>query len=241
MGRGTEHRSAAGLPPAWLSAASGLLLVPVLWITLWTIGQALAAATVHGRFWSSPQVWWFHVGLLLWTIVFAGLRGSMLSWLYVFGHEWTHVVFTVLCFGRILEWPTVTSRGGHVVTSKTNHIISLSPYVFPFYSVIVAVIYFTLRAVVELGPTGEWVFYAALGATWGFHVTYTACMLWEAQTDLARNGRFFSMVWILLVNVLVLAGLLVLAAPGIQPKAFGLAWWQNALSARDWVRNFGRG
>jgi hypothetical protein len=66
-------------------------------------------------------------------------------------------------------------------------------------------------------------------------------MLWEAQTDLARNGRFFSMVWILLVNVLVLAGLLVLAAPGIQPKAFGLAWWQNALSARDWVLSFGRG
>ena len=77
--------------------------------------------------------------------------------------------------------------------------------------------------------------FGALGFTWGFHLTYTACMLWEVQSDLARNGRFFSLVWIVLVNFLVLAGLLVFAAPGIQPQAFGRLWWSNALSARDWL------
>jgi hypothetical protein len=230
-----EGRSATGMPPAWLSIGSGLLLVPVLWITLWTFGQTVAAATVRGEFWSSPPVWWFHVGILLWTITFAGLRGPALSWLYVFAHEWTHVIFTILCGGRILAWPEVTSRGGHVLASKTNHLISLSPYVFPFYSVLVAAAFFGLGAWVDLGTAGEWIFYAALGFTWGFHVIFTACMLWEAQSDLARNGRFFSLVWIVLVNVLVLAALVLLAAPGIEPLAFVAQWWRNALSVRDWA------
>ena len=243
MGRGAQRRTSTEMPTAWVSAVSGLLLVPVLWVTLWTVGQFLAAATVQGEFWRSSQVWWFHVGMLIWSIIYAGLRGPALSWLYVFGHEWTHVIFTILCGGRILEWPRVTSRGGHVVTSKTNHLISLSPYVFPFYSVIVAIFFFSIQVIFHPGRAGEWTFYGALGCTWGFHLTYTACMLWEAQTDLARNGRFFSMVWILLINVLVLAGLLVLAAPGIKPQAFAVQWWDNVLSVRDWLAHLwpGRG
>jgi hypothetical protein len=230
-----ERRSATGLPPAWLSIGSGLLLVPFLWVTLWTFGQTLAAATVQGAFWRSPPVWWFHIGLLLWSITFGGLRGPALTWLYVFAHEWTHVIFTILCGGRILAWPEVTSRGGHILASKTNHLIALSPYVFPFYSVLIACVFFGLRPWVDLGTTGEWIFYAAIGFTWGFHIVYTACMLWEVQSDLTRNGRFFSLIWIFLVNVLVLAALVLLAAPGIEPQAFFSQWWRNFLSARDWV------
>jgi len=223
------------MPPAWLSVLSGVLLVPVLWITVWTFGQTVALATVQGEFWRTPQCWWFHVGLVLWAIVFGGLRGPALSWLYVFAHEWTHVIFTVLCGGRVLQWPQITSRGGFVLTSKTNHLISLSPYVFPFYSVLVAAVFFALRAVVDPGTVGEWIFFASLGLTWGFHLSFTVCMLWEAQTDLARNGRFFSLVWIMLVNLLVLATLLVLAAPTIEPWAFLGQWWRNALSVWDWL------
>lgn len=230
-----ERRSAFGLPPAWLSIGSGLLLVPVLWVTLWTFGQTLAAAAVHDAFWTSPPVWWFHIGFLLWSITFAGLRGPAFTWLYVFGHEWTHVLFTILCGGRILAWPEVTSRGGHVLASKTNHLIALSPYVFPFYSVLVAAIFFGLGRWLDPGPMAQWIFYAALGFTWGFHLFYTAWMLWQVQSDLAHHGRFFSLVWIFLVNVLVLAALVLLAAPGLEPQTFFAQWWRNALSARTWV------
>jgi hypothetical protein len=57
-------------------------------------------------------------------------------WIYVFGHELTHALWTWL-FGGQVKKMKVTSKGGHVVISKTNFVIALAPYFFPLYVVLV--------------------------------------------------------------------------------------------------------
>ena len=57
-------------------------------------------------------------------------------WIYVFGHELTHALWTWL-FGGQVKKMKVSSSGGHVIISKTNFLIALAPYFFPLYAVIV--------------------------------------------------------------------------------------------------------
>jgi hypothetical protein len=55
---------------------------------------------------------------------------------------------------------------------------------------------------------------AALGASWGFHVTFTiAITLDSPQPDLREYGIFFSSVLILVINGAILLATLVLLGP----------------------------
>ena len=73
-------------------------------------------------------------GAACWLVIFLLLPKPM--WIYVFGHELTHALWTWLFGGRVKKMK-VTSAGGHVVVSKTNFLIALAPYFFPLYAVLV--------------------------------------------------------------------------------------------------------
>ena len=75
-------------------------------------------------------------GAACWLVIFLLLPKPM--WIYVFGHELTHALWTWL-FGGQVKKMKVTSDGGHVVISKTNFLIALAPYFFPLYAVLVIV------------------------------------------------------------------------------------------------------
>jgi hypothetical protein len=61
-------------------------------------------------------------------------------WIYVFGHELTHALWTWL-FGGQVKKMKVSSAGGHVVVSKTNFVIALAPYFFPLYAALVIAVF----------------------------------------------------------------------------------------------------
>ncbi|MCC7300261.1 MAG: hypothetical protein IT583_04205, partial [Verrucomicrobia bacterium] len=46
---------------------------------------------------------------------------------------------------------------------------------------------------------------AAVGLTWGFHVTFTVYMLSQHQPDIQENGRIFSYAIIYLANLFIVA------------------------------------
>ena len=73
-------------------------------------------------------------GAACWIVIFLLLPKPM--WIYVFGHELTHALWTWL-FGGEVKKMKITSAGGHVVISKTNFLIALAPYFFPLYVVLV--------------------------------------------------------------------------------------------------------
>ena len=218
------------VPITWANAFIGLLLLPVVWVTLLTVCKSLSEVAVEHAFWRTPQFWFFNLGLLIWLVVGWGFRGPTLTWLYVFGHEWTHAIFAVLSGAKLLRRPEVSSQGGQVVTTKSNLIISLSPYFFPFYSVLLGLAYVALGWMVELGPLADRWFFGLLGLTWGFHVSFTVWMVCRKQPDLRQNGTFFSLTFVALINLLVLAALFVFASPTLDWRGFTLDWLDNVLT-----------
>ena len=64
----------------------------------------------------------------------------------------------------------------------------------------------------DLSPGWDRRFIAVMGVTWTFHMVWTLWMIPRDQPDLKENGTFLSLVVIYLANLLVLVGLLCVAA-----------------------------
>ncbi len=211
----------------WLLAAA---LLPLCWVTLWTLLSQFSHATAQLGFWKSAQFWYFTIGAL-WMIgwFWSGLMQSFLLYLYVLGHELTHVVFVVIFRGKVTDFH-VSTQGGYITTNKTNLLIALSPYFVPFWAIIAALAYAGLRVGTTLTPTWNLVFYGLMGGTWTFHMVWTLWMLPRDQPDLKENGTFLSLVVIFLANLLVLVLLLCVAAksPWLNLQNFGLEWLRHA-------------
>jgi hypothetical protein len=123
-------------------------------------------------------------------------------WIYVFGHELTHALWTWL-FGGEVKRMKVTSKGGHVLISKTNFLIALAPYFFPLYAVMVIALFALGNLFWNWHGYLVW-FHLLLGAAYGFHVTLTFHVLQTRQSDITGQGYLFSAVVIFLGNVVVL-------------------------------------
>jgi len=203
-------------------------LIPLCIIT------TLALLTVGGSQTSAQQYWYellktkeflyFGLGMVLTAGWFyTRLLEDVFLYMYVLGHELTHAVFVVGCFGKV-SGIQVRKEGGYVITNKTNILIALSPYFVPFWSVV----FFAICALIGLFweiPYREEVMYFLLGGGWIFHLLWTVWMIPQDQPDLQENGTFFSLMFILLANILVLACLFCLTMGDGAFKSFGLQWW----------------
>ena len=128
--------------------------------------------------------------------------------LYVFGHELTHALWGVL-FGEKVADLKVGADGGSVTFKPhrksglwwvSDAWVTLSPYCFPFYTVLVICAALTTRMFVSPLPwICVWVF--AVGATWCFHVFFTLQSVCQRQPDLEEYGHVFSYVVIWIFNV----------------------------------------
>src|SRR5215469_12712698 len=139
-------------------------------------------------------------GAACWVVIFLLLPKPM--WIYVFGHELTHAVWTWM-FGGQVKKMKVTSSGGHVVISKTNFVIALAPYFFPLYAAIV-VLLFAIGHLIWNWHSYLVYFHLLVGAAYAFHITLTFHVLQTRQSDITSQGWLFSFVVIFLGNVCVL-------------------------------------
>ncbi|MFH0731774.1 MAG: M50 family metallopeptidase [Candidatus Omnitrophota bacterium] len=124
--------------------------------------------------------------------------------LYIFAHEVMHAIATVLSGGKVHSI-RVSGKGGSVKTNKSNAFITLAPYLFPFYTILAAIVYFVLVYFKKDAPMFSRVFLFIVGATLTFHIVLTINFLKIKQTDLSGTGYFFSMQLIYLVNVMIVA------------------------------------
>jgi hypothetical protein len=124
-------------------------------------------------------------------------------WLYVLGHESTHAIWTWIFGGEVKQFKAA-STGGHVVATRTNFLIALAPYFFPFYAVLVVVVFFVGDLFWRWRAAYLPWFHLLLGAAYAFHITLTWEILKRRQTDITSEGRIFSAVVIFLGNALVL-------------------------------------
>ena len=181
--------------PKWIKFIIAVLLLPVC------AGAAMALWRVLRASGGADTTWVpFLGGVACWCVVFIWLPKPM--WIYVFGHELTHALWTWL-FGGQVKKIKVTSGGGHVVISKTNFVIALAPYFFPLYAVIVIGVFALGNLIWNWGGYFVW-FHLLVGAAYAFHVTLTFHTLKTRQSDITSQGRLFSAVIIFLGNVCVL-------------------------------------
>ncbi len=119
--------------PKWIKFIIAIPLLPVCAGAAMALWQVLCASGPADVVWV-PLL----AGAACWLVVFLLLPKPM--WIYVFGHELTHVLWTWIFCGRVKKMK-VSSEGGHVVISKTNFVIALAPYFFPFYAALVIAVF----------------------------------------------------------------------------------------------------
>jgi hypothetical protein len=217
------------VPVRYLKQIIAVFLIPPAWVLTRAFFSCFSAATFHHRFWASEEFWFFSLGALLWLIAFFGLPRPML--LYVFAHEFTHAIWVWLMGGKVSKF-RISRDGGYIVTDTNNFWISLAPYFFPIYSIIVLMLYGGIGAFIDVEPYRRWLF-SAVGFTWAFHVTFTIWMLWKGQTDLIEHGTFFSMMVIYLINFSVLSLMLILASREVTFASFSNELLQGAADFSD--------
>jgi hypothetical protein len=233
--RADEECEPAQWPQRLLRWSLALVLLPLCWVTTWTFLSRFSHATVYQGFWQTTEFWYFAIGALVMIGWFwSGLFQSFFLYLYVLGHELTHAVFVLVYRGKVMDFH-VSTEGGYITTNKTNLVIALSPYFFPFWAVISAAFYVALRYFFEFDHVWDRALYAVLGVTWTFHLVWTLWMLPRDQPDLKENGTFLSLVVIYLANILVLVGLLCVAAesPWQHTREFAMEWVRHAATWGD--------
>lgn len=140
------------------------------------------------------------------------------TYLYILGHELTHALFTWLCGGRVTSF-RATFRGGRVTTTKSNFLITLGPYFFPVYTVLIACTYFFVSFFSGAGRHAS-VFIFLIGFSWAFHVVLTIYFIKMEQPDIMRMGALFSIVLIYVINLIIVALILGLFFPEISFLVF---------------------
>jgi hypothetical protein len=204
--------------PKWCKTIIALLLLPVC------AGAASALWRVLRASGNADTIWVvFLSGAACWLVIYLMLPKPM--WVYVFGHELTHALWTWLLGGRVRGF-RASGKGGHVVVTKSNFLIALAPYFFPFYAALVVVVFIVGHFIWDWHPYVVW-FHLLLGAAYAFHVTLTWHILKHHQSDISEQGYLFSAVVIFLGNVSVLmTGVPVLAARVSLLTA--LSWWASS-------------
>ena len=174
----------------------GLALLPACWgVARAFVDAMLAAAGATG-------------GLSVEAVaLLGGIAAFALAWMalshpvraYVLGHELTHALWGLI-FGARPSDIKVGASGGSVRLTKSNMLITLAPYFFPFYTFVVIVCALVTYAFLRPLPfLPLWMF--LIGFTWAFHVLFTLETLTHRQPDVKLYGRLFSWAFIFLGNV----------------------------------------
>lgn len=199
----------------WIKTVIAVLLLP------FCVGAVRALARVFGETGDADTIWVAMVaGAACWLGIFLLLPKPMR--VYVFGHELTHALWTWIFGGKVKRF-RATSKGGHVVVTKSNFLIALAPYFFPVYVVLVVLCFVLGHLIWGWTPYLVW-FHLLVGAAYAFHITLTCHILQTRQTDITSHGYFFSAVIIFLGNISVL----LIGVPLLTARVTLLAslgWW----------------
>lgn len=184
---------------AFLRFLAGVCLLPACWATALVLWDSIILAAG-----ASGGITVEAISLL------GGMAGFALCWMalshpvktYVLGHELTHAMWGVM-FGAKASDVRVGERGGSVRLTKTNILITLAPYFFPFYTFVVIVAALVTYAFFRPLPVLPlWMF--LIGFTWAFHVLFTIETLMQKQPDVKTYGRLFSWTFIFLANAVII-------------------------------------
>ena len=176
----------------------GLMLIPLCAAVTRTALHLVQAIQPHRVYAVPPSAWALSGGYLAWLLIYFTLPRPART--YVLAHELTHALWGWVMGARVLRMNVSKDRGS-VTLSKSNVFITLAPYFFPLYTMVVIVGYYALSLFLSVERYALcWL--ALVGFTWGFHFTFTVSTLLQRQSDIREYGHLFSYTVIYLCNVL---------------------------------------
>jgi hypothetical protein len=212
--------------PKWCKTIIAFLLLPVC------AGAATALWRVLRASGSADTTWVpFLAGAGCWLVIYVLLPKPM--WIYVFGHELTHALWTWLLGGEVKGF-RATSKGGHVVVTKNNFLLALAPYFFPLYAILVVAAFLVGQLFWSWRACVSW-FHLCLGAAYAFHVTLTWHVLKSRQSDITSQGYLFSAVVIYLGNISVLLIGIPLLTGRVDVLSVFRWWFEAAIASVRWL------
>lgn len=140
---------------------------------------------------------------------------------YVLGHEAVHAAFAWLMGGKIKSFK-VSAEGGSVATDKSNTIIELSPYFVPIYAILLMVVYYVISYSYNVNGA---VFVFLIGFALAFHVVMTIEVMKIRQPDILKSGYLFSIVFVYVLNIVIIAFLFSLMFKSFSAKQFFIDTW----------------
>jgi len=176
----------------------GLLLIPLCLIVTWAVVSLLQSMQPSSYSAVSVSVIALVGGFAAWVTAYFALPRPVRS--YVIAHELTHALWGYLTGANVFRM-RLSRTSGSVVVSKNNVLITLAPYFFPLYTVIIILAYCIVSLFHDMGRY-ELAWLALVGFSWGFHVTFTVSTLLQHQSDVREYGRLFSYALICLLNVI---------------------------------------
>ena len=193
----------------FLRLLAGLALLPAAWGCVMALVDAVRAMPV-------PEDSIFPAGVVA---LLAGIVVFVVAWIafprpvrmYVLGHELTHAIWALM-FGARVSDLKVREDGGSVKLSKSNMLITLAPYFFPFYTMAVVLVAAATRLWLGRLPC-PWAWMFLVGLTWCFHCCFTVQSLIQRQPDILEYGRIFSWTVIAIINVAGVIAWITVTAP----------------------------
>ncbi|MDD2707915.1 MAG: hypothetical protein PHV34_07870 [Verrucomicrobiae bacterium] len=176
-------------------------------------------------------------GLLLWaaTVLFFHPPPRI----YVFAHELTHALFIKLFRGTVKKI-SVKQNTGFVISDRTNFLITLAPYIFPFYAFVWSLLLLPLLFLTAW-PHTHTIFWTGLGACLGYHWTMTGRLMLTAQSDFSTEGYAFSLTLTAAANLFLLLSLLYLLpsfqGSGQRFSILGHAIWDSYAATLCFIRD----
>lgn len=213
----------------WLKFAIAALLLPACVAATLTSAEITHSLIAGSRASSAVA---FGAGYGLWLAIFAFLPKPTRT--YVLGHELTHALWALLMGARV-SGLKVRKTGGQVRTSKTNWVITLAPYFFPFYAVIFIAGFFIAHAIWNLSAY-FWLLFFLVGLGWSFHVTFTLMILLSVeQPDVKSQGALFSAVMIYLMNLLTITVSATALSRALTFRVLAHSFVANIVVAYGWT------
>lgn len=170
----------------------------------------------------------FGAGFIVWMLMYLFFSRPIRT--YVLAHELSHALWGLVMGARVSKLK-IRGDGGSVTLSKSNIWITLAPYFFPFYSVLVVILYGCLSCFWDVARW-QYVWLWLIGFTWSFHCSFTISSLLQHQTDIQEYGYVLSYALIYFLNTLeVCVGLVAVSRLTLEQ------FMTVSMAEYDWIRH----
>jgi hypothetical protein len=175
--------------------------------------------------------WYFLLGIIVYLIIHTVLFKPNI--VYIFGHELTHALAMFISAGKVKSFK-VSKKGGEVKGTKANLFISLAPYFFPTYTLLLILIWYIAGRIWDIRDFIG-VFLFAVGLTLTFHFVMTVEFLKTKQPDLVKSGYLFSIILIYLINLTIAALILNFVFFDFSFKDYAINAYETARDIYLWL------